>query len=192
MKPDKSCDKTNNGLSRRSFLALGAATVATTLFPSYVTASLEEMKVPERSLYFYNIHTDEKLKTVYWQDNAYIPDSLAEINFILRDYRTGGIKDIDTKLLDLLYVINKKMKARQPFHVMSGYRSPETNAMLRKTSRGVGSNSFHIYGMAVDIKVPGRSIESLRNIATKLKAGGVGYYPRSNFVHVDIGSVRYW
>lgn len=185
-------DRINRSMNRRSFLALGAVTAISTLLPSYAFTSTEELNTPERSLYFYNIHTDERLKTVYWQDGEYMPEALEEINFLMRDYRNDEIKEIDTKLLDLLYDINKKMKTRQPFHITSGYRSPETNAMLHKKSKKVGVNSLHIYGMAVDIKMPGRSIESLRNVATNLKVGGVGYYPRSNFVHVDIGKVRYW
>lgn len=192
MKSESLFNRINKVISRRSFLALGAATAISTFLPSYSFSSTEEFNAPERSLYFYNIHTDERVKTVYWQDGEYIPSALDEINYLMRDYRTGGIKEIDTKLLDLLYSINKKMKTRQPFHVTSGYRSPETNAMLKKKSKGVGTNSLHIYGMAADIKMPGRSIESLRNVATNLKVGGVGYYPRSNFVHVDIGRVRYW
>lgn len=192
MKDDRLPDSIDNAVSRRRFLALGAAAAASALLPSYSMASVEDFLASERSLYLYHLHTGETLKTVYWQDNRYLPDALAEIDHIMRDYRTGELKEIDTKLLDLLYAINRKMATRQPFHITSGYRSPKTNAMLKRRGKGVGLNSLHIYGLAADITVPRRSLESLRYVATKLRAGGVGYYPRSNFVHVDVGKVRYW
>ncbi len=180
----------DEGFSRRDVLRLGAAAAVSTLLPSYASAALNDAS--ERGLYLYNLHTDERVKTVYWQNGRYLNGSLAEIDYILRDYRTGGIKEIDVRLLDLLASIYKKMGTRHPFHITSGYRSPGTNSMLKKKGRGVGRNSLHIYGKAADITVPGRSLESLRYAATKIRAGGVGYYPKSNFVHVDVGDIRYW
>ncbi|MBI4844192.1 MAG: YcbK family protein [Nitrospirae bacterium] len=192
MKPEKRDKSIDEGLSRRKFLAFGAVSALSAILPSNLFAALKNSNSSERALNFYNIHTDERLKTVYWHNDRYLPEALAEINHLLRDYRTDEVMEINTKLLDLLYAINRNMQTSQPFHVMSGYRSPATNAMLVKEGRGVGQKSLHMYGMATDISVPYRSLSSLRNVAKYLKAGGVGYYPESDFVHVDIGRVRYW
>jgi uncharacterized protein YcbK (DUF882 family) len=192
MKTDMTSNNTKKEISRRRFLAIGTAAAASAIIPSLASGAVEDHLAPERTLSFYSLQTDERLKTVYWQDGRYIPDALAEIDFIMRDHRTGDVKEIDTRLLDLLHSIYGKMGTRHPFHITSGYRSPATNAMLKKKGRGVGINSLHIYGMAADITVPGRSLESLRYVATKMRSGGVGFYPRSNFVHVDVGDIRYW
>ena len=148
--------------------------------------------LPERSLSFYNLHTDEKLKTVYWAQGEYIPGSLDDIHHILRDFRTNELHPIDTRLLDLLCELNSTMETRGPFQIISGYRSPKTNASLREHSTGVAEKSLHLKGMAADIRLPDRSIAQLRDAARSLKAGGVGYYPASQFVHVDVGRVRTW
>jgi uncharacterized protein YcbK (DUF882 family) len=140
----------------------------------------------------YETHTKESVATVYWVDGTYLPEALTDINRVLRDFRTDEVKPIDTGLLDLVCAIRVRLKAQDPFHVISGYRSPKTNAMLRKNNRGVARKSLHQYGKAVDIRLPGCSLSLLRRVATELRAGGVGYYPRSNFIHVDVGQVRYW
>jgi uncharacterized protein YcbK (DUF882 family) len=143
-------------------------------------------------LSFYNTHTGERLKSVYWAAGDYIAESLREINHILRDPRNDQVHDIDPRLLDLLFALRKEIDANQPFHVISGYRSPDTNAFLRAHSSGVAENSLHLVGQAIDIRSPGRTLSNLRKAAMALKGGGVGYYPKSDFVHVDIGRVRYW
>jgi uncharacterized protein YcbK (DUF882 family) len=138
------------------------------------------------------MHTAERLKTVYWLQGEYLPEALGDINYILRDYRTDEVKPIDPRLLDLLYAMSRKLRTRRPFHIVSGYRCPATNAMLRRYNKGVAKRSLHIQGKAVDFRLPGYTLASLRRVAVALRGGGVGYYPRSNFIHVDTGKVRYW
>ena len=147
----------------------------------------------ERLLSFYNKHTGETVRAAYWVPReGYIDQSLREISFILRDHRNDKVKLIDPKLLDQMYALQLQLNPHQPIHVISGYRSPETNAMLRRRSRRVAKDSLHMRGMAVDIRMPDRRISELYRTARALQAGGVGYYPRSNFVHLDTGSVRTW
>jgi uncharacterized protein YcbK (DUF882 family) len=137
-------------------------------------------------------HPDERLRTTYWADGGYVPNALTDINFILRDFRANEIKAIDLRLLDLLHRLNASLETSQPFHVISGYRTAATNAMLRGASAGVALHSLHIDGMAIDIRVPGHDLAVLRRAALALRGGGVGYYPQSDFVHVDVGRVRTW
>jgi uncharacterized protein YcbK (DUF882 family) len=179
-------------LSRRRFLSLGALTVLSGMLTPLCFAAKGTYQSPKRSLSFYNTYTGESIATVYWAEGKYVSPALDEINYILRDHRTGDIKTICTRLLDLLCAIKVNLKAEHPFHIISGYRSPKTNALLRMKGRGVAKNSLHMSGKAVDISVPGYRLSELRKVAIKLRAGGVGYYPRSNFVHVDIGAVRLW
>ena len=148
--------------------------------------------LPERSLSFYNLHTSESLSTVYWQSGEYLASSLSEINRVLRDHRTGEEHEIDSKLLDLLCVLRLRLETTKPLQIISGYRSPATNAMLNAKSEGVATRSLHMDGQAIDIRVPGRDLSLVRKAALAMKSGGVGYYPTSNFVHVDVGRVRNW
>lgn len=176
-------------LARRHFLlGAGASLLSAPLTPAL--AGLGEV----RSLAFNNLHTGEKLSLDYWAQGRYIPDALSEVNRLLRDFRTGDVHMIAPQLLDLLAVIRGKLDTAQPFSVISGYRSPVTNAKLRGENEhsGVASQSLHMQGMAIDIRVPGRPLSGLRDIALNLKSGGVGYYPQSDFVHVDVGRVRRW
>ena len=122
----------------------------------------------------------------------YLLEALADINNILRDHRTGEVRSIDTRLLDLLDAICKRLQSHQPFHIISGYRSAATNALLRKRGKGVARRSLHLEGKAVDIRLPGCDLSLLCHAAMSLKQGGVGYYRRSKFVHIDVGRVRYW
>src|SRR5262245_42923452 len=181
-------------LDRRSFLkgSLSAAIAAPILGKVALAEPSALSDLPERSLSFYNLHTSESLKTVYWQAGQYVPSSLSEINRILRDYRTGEKRDINPGLLDLLCELRLKLDTTEPLHVISGYRSPATSAMLHDKSDGVATRSLHMVGMAADIRVPGRELSLLRKTALSMKAGGVGYYPESDFVHVDVGRVRTW
>jgi uncharacterized protein YcbK (DUF882 family) len=179
-------------LSRRKFLRLGSIAALAGIFPCPALSSSADLSLPEKSLAFYNTHTGEQLITTYWVQGNYMEDSLAEINRVLRDHRTNEIKNIDTTLLDLLFGLRNELATQEPFHVISGYRSPETNALLRGQSSGVAVNSLHRDGKAIDIRTPGRALEGLRNAAVAMKAGGVGYYPKSDFVHIDVGRVRYW
>jgi uncharacterized protein YcbK (DUF882 family) len=144
------------------------------------------------ALNLYNIHTGEYLKTTYWEDGKFIPEALDHLNHFLRDYRTNQVLPMDPQLMTLVHKVGQAVDARQPVHVISGYRSPKTNAMLAAEGHGVATKSMHILGRAMDIFVPGRSLRELHEAALKQHAGGVGYYPKSNFVHVDTGRVRHW
>ena len=146
----------------------------------------------QRSLSFYHTHTGKALSVVYYKNGAYEPRALAEIDDFLRDYRNGDEHHIDPHLLDVLYDIKLKTGTRAPFQVISAYRSPETNQMLRDTTVGVAKDSMHLRGQAIDVRLADVSLETLRGVALDLKRGGVGFYPESQFVHVDTGRVRWW
>lgn len=181
-------------LHRRAFLGLGAAAAAAALMPSRLEASTAA-KLPERSLSFFHTHTGERLKVAYCCGGRYQPDRLQEVNHLLRDFRVNEIRAIEPKLLDLLYELGGTLGTDQPFHVISGYRSPRTNSMLRDRGgvrTGVASHSLHMVGQAIDIRVPGVRLDRLREAARSLKIGGVGFYPDLDFVHVDVGRVRTW
>ncbi len=181
-----------NLLSRRGFLRTGAVLLTAASLPEKSFASIFETSPPERRLGFYNTHTGEQLSTSYWADSAYQPEGLMEIYHLLRDHRSGDVRPIDAGLLDLLYSLSASLGTNEHFHVISGYRSAATNDMLSKNGSGVAKRSLHMDGRAIDIFVPGRSLADVRRTAIALKGGGVGYYPASNFVHVDVGRVRAW
>ena len=151
-------------------------------------------KEPEvRRLSLYNLHTGDQAKDiVYKEKGLVVSDALSEINYVLRDFRTGDVTQMDVALMDLLDSLSRKLEVSVPYNVISGYRSPKTNAMLAERSGGVAKNSMHMQGKAIDIRVPGIELSHLRNVAKELKIGGVGYYAASDFVHVDTGRVRYW
>lgn len=178
-------------LNRRRFLKLGlfAAAITATL-PA--TAALRDPLPAERKLSFYNIHTGEYLTTAYRVQGELNTSALDDVNYFMRDHRNGEIKTIDHDLLDLLYSLNRRLRSARPFHVISGYRSPATNAMLAARSSGIAKHSLHMEGRAMDIYLPDRGLGELRRAALALRGGGVGYYPKSNFVHVDTGRVRSW
>jgi uncharacterized protein YcbK (DUF882 family) len=183
-------------LNRRRFLGIGAAVAAASVVPARVAAATPARPAaPERVLSFFNTHTGERLKASYCCGGVYQPEALREINHILRDFRTDEIKAIDPKLLDLLYELEGTLETDRPVHIISGYRSPHTNALLRErggATTGVARRSLHMDGKAIDIRIPGVKLEHLHRAARSLKLGGVGYYPSPNFVHVDTGRVRYW
>lgn len=178
-------------MNRRDFLKTGLATAGTLLLPWPALATLSG--TGKRSLSLYNTHTGEQLrKIVYWENGLYRRDNLQQINFLLRDHRNDEIKPIDPALLDILYGLRQKTGTSSPFEIISGYRSPASNKQLRNQSNGVAKNSLHMVGQAIDIRLPGYPLNRLRKAATSMKRGGVGYYPKSNFIHVDTGRVRYW
>ncbi len=179
-------------LSRRQFLRLGAAFTVGLALPGPLYAALTSEDPLERRLIFFNTHTRENLDICYAQGSAYRPEALEAVNMILRDHRTNEVSPIDIRLLDFLCAIRTQAGPKACLHIISGYRSPRTNRMLRNRSRSVARKSLHMKGHAADIRIPGLPIDRLRRIAIGLKQGGVGYYPRSNFVHVDIGPVRTW
>jgi len=186
-------------LHRRAFLGLGAIAAAGALVPAKVHAATAptspKAMAPERVLSFFNTHTGERLKTAYCMGGSYVPDSLKDLNYILRDFRANEIKPIDPRVFDLLHELGGTLETDGPFHIISGYRSAQTNALLRErggATTGVASHSLHMVGQAIDIRVPGVKLNQLRDAAKSLKIGGVGFYPDLNFVHVDVGRVRYW
>ena len=156
------------------------------------TTRAEAAGAGARQLSFHNLHTGESLTTVYWEGGRYVGQSLAEIDHVLRDFRTGEMHTIDPKLLDLVHRLRLALDDDEPVAVISGYRSPATNAMLAARSQGVAKNSYHVKGMALDLRLPKRRLEDLRAAALTLAGGGVGYYPKSDFVHMDTGPVRTW
>ena len=179
-------------IQRRNFLKFSVMTALASAIPAPVWAARRSPLSGERSLTFYNTHTGENLKAVYWVNGRYIPESMADINHILRDHRIDEVKAIDPNLLDLLYSLRRKLGTDRPYHVISGYRSGSTNDYLRARSDGVAQRSLHLTGQAIDIRTPGKELRLLRKAAIAIKGGGVGYYPKSDFVHIDIGPVRYW
>jgi uncharacterized protein YcbK (DUF882 family) len=148
--------------------------------------------VAAHRLSFYHIHTGEKLTIVYREQGVLIPQALVEVNHYLRDFRTEQIHDIDAALLDTLHALYSTFDGRGNFEVISGYRSPHTNAVLRHVTTGVAENSLHIQGRAIDVRLTSAKTTALRDAALALQAGGVGYYAESNFVHLDTGKVRSW
>jgi uncharacterized protein YcbK (DUF882 family) len=145
-----------------------------------------------RNLGFQNLHTGERLRIDYWVDGEYVADALQTVNYVLRDFRTGDVHPIEPRLLDALSALRGMLETESEFQVVSGYRSPKTNEMLHERSSGVASTSLHMRGMAIDVRLANRSLLRLREAALRLAAGGVGYYPKSNFVHIDTGRVRRW
>jgi len=185
---------TISSVSRRRFLQLSVGTLiaGASLAPKPAWAKRRKSDSLEKKIDLYNYHTGERVNAVYWAKDHYISETIHEINYVLRDRLTDEEIDMDPKLMDLLFDIAQKVDARHAFHVVSAYRSPKTNARLRKRRKGVAKNSQHMYGKAADFYIPGRQLSSIRKAALSLNGGGVGYYPRSNFVHVDTGPVRSW
>ena len=176
-------------LSRRRFLKTAAACLGIMSAPAWAASILSPN---ERRLSLYNNHTGESLSTLYWQDGRYLTESITEFNRILRDHRTNQTAPMDIRLFDMMHVLHRNLDGKKPFHIISGYRSPASNSMLASRSRGVAKSSLHMKAQAIDIQLPGRELADLRQAAIALGAGGVGYYPASNFVHIDTGRVRAW
>ena len=181
--PDAVC------LSRRHFLrALAGAGAAVTVAQPALAAAASA----PRRLAFVHTHTSETLDIDYADLAGYVPAALQRVNEFLRDFRTDEVHAIDPTLLDLLHALARRARADEPFHVISGYRSPRTNHALRSKSSGVARYSLHMEGKAIDIRIPDVKLATLRDTARLLRRGGVGYYPDSGFVHVDTGRVRTW
>jgi uncharacterized protein YcbK (DUF882 family) len=168
-------------------LAAGAAAAAG--MPISALAS----PIEPRRVALQNLHTGEALNAVYWENGKYVPDAVDALNKVLRDFRTGDVHMIDPGLYDILDAISAKVENRKSFQIISGYRSPKTNTMLKKTGGGgVATHSLHMEGEALDIRLEGVALNNVHKAALSLKRGGVGLYPVSNFVHVDVGRVRTW
>lgn len=178
--------------TRRKLLLAGAAGSLLPLSTATAASRGRDIVYPDRSLALFNVHTGEKNNVVYWSDGKYVGSGLNEINWILRDFRTGEIKAIDPRLLNILYLLTRTLETEKPVLILSGFRSKKTNDMLRKTTEGVAKRSFHMAGRAIDIRIPRIETGDIQRAALRLNGGGVGYYPRSNFVHLDSGPVRTW
>ena len=170
--------------TRRQFLALVGGSIAATR-PAHAAGG-------ERTLALTNLHTGESIRRPYWAEGRYLDDMLAEFAHVLRDHRNGETRPIDPLLFDQLHALQAKLGVVQAYRVISGYRSPASNAMLHARSSGVASGSLHVLGRAIDVAAPGVALERLRAAAVAAHAGGVGYYPRFGFVHLDTGRVRLW
>ena len=175
---------------RRSFLKSSVALASVIGMPALAKAA--QSAPGERTLRLYNTHTGESLRRVFWAEGQFIPDALQDINKLLRDHRNNKIAPIDPKLLLLVNEVSNKFGDGQQLHIISGYRSPETNRMLAAASGGVARHSMHLEGKAIDLRIPGRDLKQVHKAALALKGGGVGYYDKSQFVHMDTGRVRHW
>lgn len=176
-------------ITRRDFLKKTAVLSTMAITPPILFSN---EYVNDRIISLHNIHTDEKLTTTFWAEGRYDLQSLADINNILRDFRTNMSINMDVQLIELLSYIQKITHSKNSFEVISGYRHPASNSLLRDTTVGVAKKSLHMEGKAIDINLPGVDLPHLKNIAIALNVGGVGYYPASNFIHVDTGRVRTW
>jgi uncharacterized protein YcbK (DUF882 family) len=146
----------------------------------------------QRTLSFRHTHTGETLNVVYWRSGAYDTQALGRINHFLRDFRTGDAAEMDPQLLDLLHTVYGRTGSNGHFEIISAYRSPKTNEMLRSRSGGVAKKSQHLLGKAIDVRLTDVPIETIRKVAYELGIGGIGFYSRSNFVHLDTGRFRTW
>lgn len=178
-------------LSRRGFLrfslGVGAGLVAV---PALARVALPQSG--ERALAFYNTHTGEQTRATYWADGEYVASELATLDRLLRDHRSGEVAAMDPRLFDILHDLQQLTAASGTFQIISGYRSPVTNAQLHSKSGGVARNSLHTRAQAIDIRLPGVALRDLHRAALSLRAGGVGYYANSDFIHIDTGRVRAW
>ncbi len=179
-------------ISRRQFLGftglVGLSTIAPSVFANSGTAPAQG----ERRLRLRNLHTNEYIDAPYWIEGEYQLDALQSLNHCLRDHRSGEVIDMDPALIDTIYGLQSTLEDRGEIHIISGYRSPKTNAALRQQNTGVAKKSLHMQGRAVDLRLPKQSLQQTRRAALAMKSGGVGYYPKSNFLHLDTGRVRHW
>jgi uncharacterized protein YcbK (DUF882 family) len=173
--------------SRRQFLACGVLATPVLIWPGLLQAA-----AAPRRLAFHHTHTGETLDLEYSEAGRYLPDALLSINHLLRDFRSGEVHPIDPALLDVLHTLRQQVGSEAPFEIISAFRSPATNAMLARNGGGVATQSLHLSGRAIDIRLPGVATADLRDAGMRLRAGGVGYYPDSDFIHIDTGRVRYW
>ena len=145
-----------------------------------------------RVLHLHSLHTGETIQIAYWKDGEYLPEALKKLNYFLRDHRTGDVTQMDPKTFDIVWRLYNDLEVTGPVHIISGFRSARTNAMLKSIGRNVAKKSQHVLGTAMDIRFPNKDLREMRDTALSYQAGGVGYYPGSNFIHVDTGRVRQW
>lgn len=179
-------------ISRRALLgAFAASTVAAAPVAANAFGLLRGAG-DIRKLAMYNGRTGESIDMIYWINGDYIRPALEEINFFMRDWRRDEVHQIDTRTIDVMAAAHNLLETNEPYTLLSGYRSPATNAMLRANSRGVARNSRHMQGEAADLRLSSRSVSQVARAAAACEAGGVGRYSGSNFVHMDCGPVRTW
>ena len=177
-----------HGRARRRLVLAGLGAGALLMAPAAAFANRSRSRI----LSFYHTHTGEKLRVAYAEGGHHIPEALAEVNQFLRDFRSGEAHPMDPRLLDILHHLQQATGGKGPFEIISAFRSPQTNQMLRANGGGVARRSLHMEGKAMDIRLRGVDTRRLRQAALELQAGGVGYYPSSDFIHVDTGRVRSW
>lgn len=179
------------GVTRRRLLSIFAAT-AVAAAPTAGGAFFNRGSGDIRRLRMYSGRTGESLDTIYWIDGNYIDEALREISLFMRDWRNGKAVQIDARTVDIMAAAHRLLDTSEPYMLLSGYRSPETNAMLRASSSGVARNSLHMRGQAADLRMSSRSVRQVAAAAAACHAGGVGRYTGSNFTHMDCGDVRHW
>lgn len=185
-------ENSSQRLTRRALLGVFAAT-AVTAAPTFTKAAGFLRGAGDiRRLKMYSGRTGERIDMIYWIEGKYLKDAVKEINHFMRDWRTDQVKAIDLRAIDIMAAAHNLVDAREPYMLLSGYRSPQTNAMLRSRSRGVAKNSLHMKGQAADLRINGRSVHQVARAAAACRGGGVGKYSGSNFVHMDCGDVRTW
>lgn len=182
----------STGVSRRGLLRAFAAT-AVVAAPTYANAfGFLRGAGDIRRVKMYSGRTGENIDTIYWIEGEYVPEALKEINYFMRDWRSDSIKNIDARTVDIIAATHALLDVNEPYMLLSGYRTPETNAMLRSRSKRVAKNSLHIQGEAADLRLKSRNVPQIYAAAMSCHAGGVGKYMRSNFVHMDCGPIRTW
>ena len=182
----------SSGMTRRALLGAFAATTVAAA-PTFASAAGFLRGAGDiRRIKMFSGRTGERIDMIYWIEGDYIPDAVAEINHFMRDWRTDGVKSMDLRTVDIMAAAHNLMDVNEPYMLLSGYRSPKTNAMLRSKSRGVAKNSLHMRGQAADLRLASRSVNQMAKAAVACRGGGVGRYSGSNFVHMDCGQVRSW
>ncbi|MBM7067417.1 DUF882 domain-containing protein [Actibacterium sp. 188UL27-1] len=180
------------GMTRRGILAAFAATVITAAPTSGTAFGILRGAGDIRRIRMYSGRTGESINMIYWLEGNYIKDAVNEVNHFMRDWRRGTSMRMDLRTVDIMAAAHNLMDISEPYMLLSGYRSPQTNAMLRARSGGVAKNSLHMKGQAADLRISGRSVSQMARAAAACRAGGVGRYSGSNFVHMDCGPVRTW
>lgn len=183
---------TGNLLSRRGVMGIFAATTVVAAPVMANAFGFLRGAGDMRRIRMYSGRTGESIDTVYWVDGKYVREALNEVNIFMRDWRTGEVIGVDPRTIDVAAASHRLLQTNEPYMMLSGYRSPRTNAMLRRNSGGVARNSLHMVGKAADLRLKSRSVGQMYNAAVSCRAGGVGKYSRSNFVHMDCGPVRNW
>jgi uncharacterized protein YcbK (DUF882 family) len=182
----------SSGITRRAILGAFAATTVAAA-PTFASAAGFLRGAGDiRRIRMYSGRTGERIDMIYWIEGQYIKDAVKEINYFMRDWRTDDVKNIDLRTVDIMAASHNLLDVNEPYMLLSGYRSPKTNAMLRSRSSGVAKNSLHLKGQAADLRLASRSVNQVARAAMACQGGGVGRYSGSNFTHMDCGAVRTW